>query len=48
MTLPNDEKKNEAGIPVFMVGRSADNGREILPALAPDFDSTRALTLVTT
>lgn len=31
---------NDQGIPVFMIGRSAENGKEILPALAPDFDST--------
>jgi len=44
MTVPADNKnKNEAaGIPVFMIGRSAENGREILPALAPDFDSKYA------
>jgi hypothetical protein len=44
MTLSStDNKKNEAGIPVFMIGRSAENGREILPALAPKgFDSTPA------
>ena len=42
--LSTDNNKNEAGIPVFMIGRSAENGREILPALAPDFDSTPALT----
>ena len=41
--LSTDNNKNEAGIPVFMIGRSAENGREILPALAPDFDSTPAL-----
>lgn len=23
-----------------MIGRSAENGKEILPALAPEFDST--------
>jgi hypothetical protein len=40
--LADNDNKNEAGIPVFMVGRSAENGREILPALAPDFDSTAA------
>jgi hypothetical protein len=40
--LADNNNKNEAGIPVFMVGRSAENGREILPALAPDFDSTAA------
>jgi hypothetical protein len=32
------------GIPVFMIGRSAENGKEILPALAPEFDSTRGTT----
>jgi hypothetical protein len=43
MTVPADSNnKNESGIPVFMIGRSAENGREILPALAPDFDSTAA------
>jgi hypothetical protein len=31
------------GIPVFMIGRSAENGKEILPALAPEFDSTRGI-----
>jgi hypothetical protein len=31
----------DTGIPVFMVGRSAENGKEILPALAPEFDSKR-------
>lgn len=35
------QASDEQGIPVFMVGRSAENGIEILPALAPDFDSTR-------
>jgi hypothetical protein len=48
MSIPTDSK-NEAGIPVFMIGRSAENGKEILPALAPDFDSTPSpQTLATT
>jgi len=37
----------DQGIPVFMIGRSAENGKEILPALAPEFDSTRETTHVT-
>jgi hypothetical protein len=32
--------ERDQGIPVFMIGRSAENGKEILPALAPEFDST--------
>ncbi|KAM0710214.1 hypothetical protein Q7P35_002576 [Cladosporium inversicolor] len=39
MTSPSER---DQGIPVFMIGRSAENGKEILPALAPEFDSTRA------
>jgi hypothetical protein len=38
MTSPSER---DQGIPVFMIGRSAENGKEILPALAPEFDSTR-------
>jgi hypothetical protein len=38
MTSPFERAQ---GIPVFMIGRSAENGKEILPALAPEFDSTR-------
>lgn len=37
MTSPSER---DQGIPVFMIGRSAENGKEILPALAPEFDST--------
>jgi hypothetical protein len=39
MTSPSER---DQGIPIFMIGRSAENGKEILPALAPEFDSTRA------
>jgi len=42
MTSPSEER--DQGIPVFMIGRSAENGKEILPALAPEFDSTREAT----
>ena len=38
MSSPSER---DQGIPVFMIGRSAENGKEILPALAPEFDSTR-------
>jgi hypothetical protein len=42
LSTTDNNKTNESGIPVFMIGRSAENGKEILPALAPDFDSTTA------
>lgn len=29
---------NDEGIPVFMIGRSAENGRILLPALKPKYD----------
>lgn len=35
-------ESNDQGIPVFMIGRSVENGKVILPALAPDFDSMRS------
>lgn len=31
---------SQQGIPIFMLGRSAENGMAILPALEPRFDGT--------